>query len=238
MRNAGTARIQRFEPALFRPAAVNRLSVNPTHKAREFMPPKEPQETNPFASKDQTGTEVSLDPVVSGRTPEAPAFKTLETRHWVLSDLLRVFLILLSITVLGALILILAPQTSVDGLVQKLQARHTAASPEQIGLLYLGDESANNEFRVRGVIRNITAMPIEQLDAIVRFYAHDRRLLETAVVRMSKDTIDPGAIAQFELVYPNYRSEFGSYSVDYKLRRGAPVLYKDMRATQSRTEQP
>lgn len=202
------------------------------------MPLKEPNKTHPCPPEDQTVTEISIDPANSEGIAGRPDFKTLETRHWVLSDLLRVFLIVLSLAVLGALILILAPQSSVDGLVRKLQARHAAASPEQIGFLYLGDEFVNNEFRVRGVVRNLTALPIEQLAAVVRFYSHDRTLLETAVVRMSKDTIDPGASAHFELVYPGYRSEFGSYSVEFKLPRGTVVPYKDMRAPQLQTNQP
>jgi hypothetical protein len=53
---------------------------------------------------------------------------------------------------------------------------------------------------------------------------------------MSKETIDPGAIAQFELVYPKYEAEFGSYSVEFKLRQGAVVPYKDMRVAQERPQ--
>ncbi len=200
------------------------------------MPQQEPSRPNPSEPEKPATTEVSAGLADSGQTAGIPAFATLEKRHWVLSDLFRVLLIVLGIAVLAALILTFLPQSNIDGMVQKLQARHSVASPEQIEFLYLGDESANNEFRVRGLVRNITALPMEKLDAVVRFYAHDRRLLETTVVRMSKDTIDPGALAQFELVYPNYGSEFGSYSVEFKLRQGSLVPYKDMRATQPRAE--
>ena len=103
------------------------------------------------------------------------------------------------------------------------------ARPEKIAFLYLGDEVKGTEFQIRGVVRNISPVPIEQLDAAVRFYAHDGTILETTVVRMSKETIAPDEIAQFELVYPNYRMEFAKYSVEFKLREGALVPYKDMR---------
>ena len=60
--------------------------------------------------------------------------------------------------------------------------------------------------------------------------------METTVVRMSKETIAPDEVAQFELVYPNYRSEFASYSVEFKLRQGAIVRYKDMRGTRTQAK--
>ncbi len=47
---------------------------------------------------------------------------------------------------------------------------------------------------------------------------------------MSKEIISPGEIAQFALVYPDYKQEFGSYSVEFKLRQGTVLPYKDMRA--------
>ena len=81
-------------------------------------------------------------------------------------------------------------------------------------------KSSNSQFHIRGVVRNITASPIEQLDAVVRFYAQDRSLLETIIVRMDKETIGPNEIAQFELVYPNDRLEFAGYSTEFKLRQG------------------
>mgnify|MGYP001583574744 CR=1 FL=1 len=57
------------------------------------------------------------------------------------------------------------------------------------------------------------------------------QILETAVVRMNREVIAPEEVAQFELVYPNYKMDFGSYSVAVTLRRGALVPYKDMRKT-------
>ena len=105
-----------------------------------------------------------------------------------------------------------------------------------IAFLYLGHEIQNDEFHIRGVVRNITTEPIEKLDAVVRLYSHNRELLETDIVRMDKETIEPDEVAQFELVYPNYQSEFSSYSVEFKLRQGAFVPYKDMRGLQEQSD--
>jgi hypothetical protein len=206
-----------------------------SNKAQKPMPPLNPNEPNQSPLNDEGKAESPADLAASPQEPDVPEFVTLGNRHWVLTDLLRVLLIALSLAVAGALILMLLPQSAFDGLIQNLQARHAVAQPEQIAFLYLGDETANNELRIRGVVRNITAVQVEQLDAIIRLYAHDRSLLETTVIRMSKDTIDPGAIAQFELVYPNYGSQFGSYSVEFKLRQGSIVPYKDMRTFQERS---
>jgi len=166
------------------------------------------------------------------QAPPAPAFETLQ-RPFALADLLRALLIVISLFVALGLVLVLLPQNAVDGLAQRLLARHQASRPEKIAFLYLGDRLADNAFTIRGVVRNISAEPIEQLDATLRLYAHDGSILETTVVRMNKNTIAPGEIAQFELVYPDYRQDFGSYSVEFKLRQGAVLPYKDMRAPRS-----
>lgn len=170
--------------------------------------------------------------------PEAPSFQTLQKRPWVLADLGRALLILLSLVVASGFALILLPQPAVDKLAQDLQSRHGASRQEMISLLYLGDEAKDGQFHVRGVVRNITAAPIEQLDAAVRFYAHDGSILETTIVRMNKETIAPDETAQFELVYPNYRMQFASYAAEFKLRQGALVPYKDMRASRAQSQQP
>jgi hypothetical protein len=171
---------------------------------------------------------------ISTQIAAAPAFETLGKRHWLLTDLFRVILIILSLVVAVGFLLILLPQPSIDGIAQNLQSRQDASRQEKIAFLYLGDAIINNELHIRGVVRNITTAPIEQLDAVVRFYAHDRNLLETTIVRMNKETIAPDEIAQFELVYPNYRLEFGSYSAEFKLRQGILMPYKDMRTMQVR----
>jgi cbb3-type cytochrome oxidase subunit 3 len=159
----------------------------------------------------------------------APAFEMLQRRPWMITDLLRALLILLSLVVAAGFILILLPQATVDKMAGEIQARRGAAQPEQIALLYLGDELINNEFHVRGVVRNITTAPIERLDVAIRFFSHDGTILETAIVRLNKERTEPDQVAQFEVVYPNYRSEFGSYSVEFKYREGALVPYKDLR---------
>ncbi len=166
------------------------------------------------------------------RQRPAPKLQTLPQRPSAFFDLLRILLIFLSIVVAAGFLLILLPQTTTDSFIEDLQSRGSASGQEMIAFLYLGHEIQNNEFLIRGVVRNITTEPIEQLDAAIRLYSPNRELLETAIVRMDKETIDPDEIARFELVYPNYQSEFSSYSVDFKLRRGAFVLYKDMRGLQ------
>jgi hypothetical protein len=167
------------------------------------------------------------------QAPLKPEFAILQRRPLALADLLRALLIVVSLAVAAALILTVLPQPSIDRLAQRFLARHGASQPEKIAFLYLGDDLKDGSFRIRGVIRNISTVPIEQLDAAIRLYAHDRSILETTVVRMSKETIDPGDIAQFELVYPDYRQEFGSYSVEFKLRQGDILPYKDMRANRA-----
>ena len=114
---------------------------------------------------------------------------------------------------------------------QGLQSRHAGASPEKIALLYLGDETMEGTLRIRGIVRNITADPIEKLDAAIRFFARDGNLLETILVRMDKETIAPDEIARLELVVPNHTMEYAGYALEFKLRQGETVAYKDMRET-------
>jgi hypothetical protein len=168
----------------------------------------------------------------SGKGPDAPSFPTVQSKPWLLTDLLRVLLVLLSLVVAAGLVLIILPQPTVDKMTQSLEVRRGTAQQEKIAFLYLGDEVKDNEFHISGVIRNITTSPIEQLDAAVRLYGHDGTLLQTTIVRMDKETIEPDEIARFELVYPNYKMEFSKYSVDFVSREGELVSYKDMRATQ------
>jgi hypothetical protein len=148
-------------------------------------------------------------------------------------DLLRILLIVLALVVATGFILILIPQVTFNNAVQGLQERRGKGAQEQIALLYLGDEIKEQRFLVRGVIRNITTQPIEKVDAAVRLYLMDGSLVETDLVRMNKETMAPDETAEFQLVYPNYNSQFGSYAVDFKFRGGDTVFYRDMRATQS-----
>ncbi len=177
--------------------------------------------------------EAPADSEATSQAPEEPAFITLDRHSRMTADLFRALLALLSLVVAAGLVLVLLPQPAVDRVADRLRARHGIAPPEKIEFLYLGDEVKGTGFLIRGVVRNISPVPIEKLDAAVRFYAHDGTMLETTVVRMSTETIDPGKIARFELLYPNYSGEFGSYSVEFKLRQGSLVPYKDMRATRA-----
>jgi hypothetical protein len=162
-----------------------------------------------------------------------PAFTTVQGRHWVLADLFRALLIVLSLVVALGFIMILLPRPAVDKMAMDLRARYGVPLQERIALLYLGDTVQNNEFRIRGVVRNISAEPIEQLDAAIRFYAHDGTILQTTIVRMDKNDIEPDEIAQFNVVYPDYKREFASYAVEFKLRQGDLVHYKDVRGDRS-----
>jgi hypothetical protein len=183
--------------------------------------------------------ETSKQPGTSGKGPitqKGPSLQTLPQKPSAVLALLRVLLILLSIVVAGGFLLILLSQNATERFVEDLKSRNNAPGQEMIAFLYLGHEIQNDEFQIRGVVRNITTEPIEQLDAVVRLYSHNRELLETDIVRMDKEKIEPDEIAQFELVYPNYQSEFSSYSVEFKLRRGAFIPYKDMRGLQEQSD--
>lgn len=140
-------------------------------------------------------------------------------------------LIALACIVAAGFLLIVLPEKTIDTWAEALRLR--VASPpvqeEPIALLYLGDEIAGKEFHIRGVVRNVSTRPIEKLDAVIRLYAADGILVETAVVRMNAETIAPDATATFHLVYRDYQGQFTSYSADFKLRHGDPVRFKDLR---------
>jgi hypothetical protein len=158
-----------------------------------------------------------------------PAFTTVHGRPWALADIFRALLILLSLVVALGFLMILLPQPTVDKMAMDLRSRYGVPLQEKIALLYLGDTVQNNEFRIRGVVRNISAETLERLDAAIRFYAYDGTILQTTIVRMDKDAIEPDEIAQFNVVYPDYQRQFASYAVEFKLRQGDLVNYKDMR---------
>jgi len=146
-------------------------------------------------------------------------------------DLLRILLIVLALVVAAGFVLILIPQVTFDRAAQSLEERSGKAGQEQIALLYLGDEIKDQRFYVHGLIRNITTQPIEKIDAAIRLYFMDGSLAETDLVRMNKETIAPDDTAEFQLVYPDYNSQFGSYAVDFKYRNGDFLFHRDMRAT-------
>ena len=191
-------------------------------KAGHSTTPNTPASETPQKPADKTPLHASV--------PE-PSFEILGRRPGLIWDALRGALIVLALIVAAGFTLVVMPQSAVDRMAGNLEARHGAEQQEKIALLYLGDDMNGNDFRIRGLVRNISSDPIEQLDAAVRLYSHDGTILETTVVRMSKETVNPNETAQFELVYPNYKMDFGSYSVDFKLRQGSAVDYKDMRAT-------
>jgi hypothetical protein len=161
-------------------------------------------------------------------SPRPPSFAMLKHPR-VLSDIFRALLVVLSIVVAAGFALILLPMPAVDSLVESIQSRYHNPPQAKIALLYLGDEVRNGEFLVRGVVRNITAEPIEQLDAAIRFYSHDGSILRTTVIRMNKERIAPDEIARFDLSYRDYKMEFASYAVEFVSRQGGLVPYKDMR---------
>lgn len=169
------------------------------------------------------------EPEVAAPPPPAPSFQTLQHPPSATADFLHGALILLAFVVAAGFVLVLIPQRKFDQLAQSLQERRAGAKQELLAFLYLGDEVKDKDFHVRGVVRNITDQQLENLDAAIRLYAPDGRLMETAVVRMDKETIAPDETAEFHLVYPNYESQIGSYSVDFRWRDGVFVPYKDMR---------
>jgi len=147
-----------------------------------------------------------------------------------LGAIARAALILLAVCVAVGLVLISIPEGTIDSMAQTLRLRKGVTPPQEgISLLYLGDEIKGKEFHIRGVIRNISTQPIEKLDAMIRLYAPDGILIETTVVRLDAEVIAPDATATFNLAYPDFAGQFGSYSVDFKLRQGQAMPFKDMR---------
>jgi hypothetical protein len=153
----------------------------------------------------------------------------------LMSGFLRGGLVVLALVVAAGFVLILLPRQSVEWMAQAVRLRGPVAPvQEKIAFLYLGDEIKDGEFHLRGVVRNITTVPIERLDATIRLYSPTGQLLETRSVRMDSELIPPDATAQFHLVYPGYAGQFGSYSVEFISREGQIVPYKDMRGTRGR----
>jgi hypothetical protein len=163
--------------------------------------------------------------------PKRPMFHdAVRPGSRVVRDIARIALILLAVCVAAGLLMVVLPQSTIDSVAQSFRLRNPQAlAQEKISLLYLGDETKGGQFHIRGTIRNISTEPIEKLDAAVRLYGPDGILMETVVVRMDTEQITPDATSGFHLTYPDYKGQFGSYSVDFKLRQGDPLPYKDMR---------
>ncbi len=161
-------------------------------------------------------------------------FETIAERPSFLMDILRISLILLCFVIAAAWILIALPQSAVDRIAARLLPRNVALVPqEKIALLYLGDETKDKEFTIRGVIRNISSEPLENLDAIFRMYGPDGSVTDTAIVRMDFESIAPGTTAQFHLTYHDYQQQFSSYVIDFKSRQGDAVPYADLRTARA-----
>ncbi len=209
-------------------------------EARTEVPQTQPEETIPVAPSAQEPEPPQLQPAsyevpVAQAAPVVPQdrffFEALQNRPSFAGDLLRAVLAILALLVLGALTIVVLPQWAFDRVADGVRIRKGPVVPqEMIALLYLGEEAKGSDFHIRGVVRNILTRPVEQLDANVRLYAPDRTLLESAIVRMDVELIPPDSTASFHLTYPDYHGQFGSYSIDFKLRQGDPVPYKDMRA--------
>ena len=152
-------------------------------------------------------------------------------------DFVRALILVAGVIVLSGVTLVLLPQSAVDKLAARLESRH-GAEYEKIALLYLTDEFTDGAFRIRGVIRNITDAPTERVDAIVRLYSLNRTLLETVVVRLDKDILAPNDFARLELTVPGHTEGFAGYAVEFKLREGGVLPYKDMRGTLSQNSDP
>ena len=163
--------------------------------------------------------------------PSAHLFEfTYRPGSSLVATVMRAALILLAIWVAGGLFMVTMPQGTLDRMAQALRLRNpTPPVQENISLLYLGDEIKGKEFHIRGAIRNISTLPLEKLDAMIRLYAPDGSLIETSVVRMDAERIAPDAISAFHLTYPDFAGQFASYAVEFKLRDGQALPYKDMR---------
>ncbi|NWG13237.1 MAG: hypothetical protein HXY20_06860 [Acidobacteria bacterium] len=153
----------------------------------------------------------------------------------IAGSFLRWALLVSALGVVAGFLIVVLPQGAIDWLAGTISARvRQEPAPEKIAFLYLGDELKQGEFHIRGVIRNITVEPIEKLDATIRLYAPGGQLVETRTVRMDSELIAPDQTAQFHLVYPDYKGQFGSYSIEFVMRQGDVVPYKDMRSIRGR----
>ena len=196
-------------------------------KRRESAPP--PEGVAAQAPEAQAPRAPALEPEPSG-APSQTWFQQLSDVPSLAVRMLRASLVFLALIVAAGFALLILPQGMMEKMVQTVRATKAADLPsEKIALLYLGDEVKGDEFHIRGVVRNISSEPVEKLDATVRFYSGDNTLLETVVVRMHLEVIPPDAISELHLSYPKYNGQFTSYSVDFKLRQGDPISYKDRR---------
>ncbi len=226
-------------PEVSQPPQIIEAAIQPQAPKPLFQETEPAPFTADSSPQPQTASEfppppAELEQPQGGFSPAIDSILVLQRRSPVTLDILRGALIMAAIAAAAALLLVLMPQSTVDRMAVALQPRNAPGPPpEKIAFLYLGDEVKDNQFHIRGVVRNISAQPIEQLQATVRLYAPDRTLLETQVVRMDSETVFPNATASFHLSFSEYRGQFGSYSLDFKLAQGDAVPYKDMRETRA-----
>lgn len=204
------------------PGEQKELPGEPVSEARQAVVSEAP------ASR---GVQIAVETAREEGPPlERPfAFQSLQAQSSFGWDIARAGLILLAVASVATGALVAMSEPAFDRFASRLEPPRTEATTEKIAFLYLGDEVIEDTFHIRGVVRNISTENIIGLDANIRLYSHDSILLETAVARMDIEVIAPDAVAQFRLVYPNYTGQLGSYSVDFKMRQGAPVPFKDMR---------
>jgi hypothetical protein len=125
---------------------------------------------------------------------------------------------------------ILLPDGTVQRWSQSLRLLNAPPGQEEpIAFLYLGHEVSGQELHIHGQIRNTSPSPIEQLDANIRLFASDGKLIDSALVPMETETIAPDATTSFGLIYPDASGKVATYSVGFKLRNGETVSYKNMR---------
>jgi hypothetical protein len=169
--------------------------------------------------------------------PNSPdTFPIKPSGAWI--DLGRAIILIVGVIALSGVTLVLLPQSAVDKIAAHIESRHNVTGHEKIALLYLADEFTDGAFRIRGVIRNIDAAPAERIDAIVRLYNRERELLETVIVRLDKDFIEPNDFARLELTIPGHTAGFAGYAVEFKLREGGVLPYKDMRRQSPQNPNP
>jgi hypothetical protein len=198
-------------------------------KRRESSAAPPPESVPLHRDEEPAGSDRDLAAVPSGASSETWFQQLSDTPSYAVRAV-RAGLVFLALIVAIGFVLILLPQSMMEKMVQTVRATKAADLPsEKIALLYLGDELKGDEFHIRGVVRNISSEPVQRLDATVRLYSADNTLLETVVVRMHLDVIPPDATSEFHLSYPKFNGQFTSYSVDFKLRQGDHVSYKDRR---------
>jgi hypothetical protein len=165
----------------------------------------------------------------ASHSPAKRPFATPSQPVW--RDAGRVAILVAAFVAAAAVVLVALPQGAVEALAGRLEARRRTSEPEKVALLYLGDafDEAGGTYRIRGVVRNVSPRPLGQMDAIVRLYNRNRVLLEAVIVRLDKDALAPGDFARLNLTIPKETEGFAGYAVEFKLRGGEALPYKDLR---------